>query len=210
MGVCEDRSHSCHDQPCIPHERIGETLFIEITCELISFAFQIANLKVVGVSTLVVVPRIRTTNYLDSLLGAIPSLASCKANEISVETLPDLKRIILVDDTNNAEEVRRMKDRMSCVVDFREAFLWEESVREREAVDKIQSKANCDDIINLQFTRLVSMLVATHVSNLFSSAGQREPPKLYLYVDGVLSLMTHLSHLLHLTCFVAYTHESSQ
>ena len=90
-------------------------------------------------------------------MESVPSLAACAPNDISVQEIPSLRRILLVDDTEagteNAREVQRMKDVIKNTVDFREAFLWKEGVQEREEDAKIQANATCDDVINLQFTR---------------------------------------------------------
>lgn len=100
-----------------------------------------------------VVPRIRTSHYLSALSETIPGLASCHAGEISVEELPELRNILLVDNTSGSDEFQKLKEDVKCTVDFREAFEWHESAGERKAVRELQRTASSDDIINLQFTR---------------------------------------------------------
>ncbi|EJD05486.1 acetyl-CoA synthetase-like protein [Fomitiporia mediterranea MF3/22] len=111
----------------------------------------ISTLKLVGVSTLVVVPRIRTSSYLTALAEAIPSLASCRAGEIQIEELPELRNILIVNNTEDGEFNKLLRN-VKCAVDFREAFEWYPSPSEVKAVDELQRAASNDDIINLQFT----------------------------------------------------------
>lgn len=111
----------------------------------------ISTLKLVGVSTLVVVPSIRTSNYLDSLSKAMPGLASSNPGEIHVEELPELRNVLVVNNASG-DIFRKLLDKVKCSVDFREAFLWKSSAAERLAVEKIQTSATNEDIVNLQFT----------------------------------------------------------
>ena len=113
---------------------------------------KISTLNLVGVSTLIVVPRIRTSSYLTALADAIPSLSSCLAGEIQVEELPNLRNVLVVNNIEDAEFHKLLRD-VKCAVDFREAFEWYPSPSEEKAVKELQRTASNDDIINLQFTR---------------------------------------------------------
>ncbi|KAL5498673.1 hypothetical protein ACEPAH_2028 [Sanghuangporus vaninii] len=112
----------------------------------------IGTLRLVGVSTLVVVPSIRTSHYVTALVEAIPGLATCHPGEISVEDLPDLRNIVVVDNTLGSDEFRNLPQNVRCTVDFREIFEWHESAAERRAVEEFQRTATNSDVINLQFT----------------------------------------------------------
>ena len=50
------------------------------------------------IHTLVLIPAIRTSHYLTSLLSAIPSLCSCAPGAINVDMLPELRNVLVVDD----------------------------------------------------------------------------------------------------------------
>ncbi|KAL5514338.1 hypothetical protein ACEPAG_2426 [Sanghuangporus baumii] len=112
----------------------------------------ISTLRLVGVSTLVVVPRIRTSHYVAALAEAITGLATCHAGEISVEDLPELRNIVVVDNTSGSDEFRNLLQDIRCAVDFREIFEWHESTAERRAVEELERMATNNDVINLQFT----------------------------------------------------------
>ncbi|KAL5476811.1 hypothetical protein ACEPAI_2997 [Sanghuangporus weigelae] len=112
----------------------------------------IGTLRLVGVSILVVVPSIRTSHYVTALAEAIPGLATCHPGEISVEDLPALRNIVVVDNTSGSDEFRNLLLGVRCTVDFREIFEWHESAAERRAVEEFQRTATNNDVINLQFT----------------------------------------------------------
>ncbi|KAI5121807.1 hypothetical protein M0805_009799 [Coniferiporia weirii] len=112
----------------------------------------ISTLKLVGVSTLVLVPRIRSSEYLGALATAVPGLAASKPGAFSVEELPELRNVLVVDNTSGSDEYRRLMDNVKCAVDFREAFVWNENAGEHKLMKQIQKTMVNDDVINLQFT----------------------------------------------------------
>lgn len=114
---------------------------------------KIDTLNLVGVSTLVVVPRIRTSQYLHALAQAIPALAVSKPGRIAVEELPELRNVVLVDNTAGSDELDKLMDAIKCTVDFREIFVWDETAREQKIITEQRKSFSNEDIINLQFTR---------------------------------------------------------
>ncbi|OCB89127.1 acetyl-CoA synthetase-like protein [Sanghuangporus baumii] len=160
----------------------------------------IGTLRLVGVSTLVVVPSIRTSHYVTALAEAIPGLATCHPGEISVEDLPDLRNIVVVDNTLGSDEFRNLLQNVRCTVDFREIFEWHESAAERRAVEEFQRTATNSDVINLQFTSgttgMPKAVSLTH-RNLLNNGNV--PPLFhcfdkclyYLLVLGNLAAWTH-------------------
>ncbi|KAH8110335.1 acetyl-CoA synthetase-like protein [Phellopilus nigrolimitatus] len=112
----------------------------------------INTLKLVDVSTLVLVPRIRSSNYLNSLTESIPDLTSSKPGSISVEELPALRNILVVDNTSGSDEYQKLLDGIRCAIDFREAFVWSENSNEHKTMMNTQKTLMNEDIINLQFT----------------------------------------------------------
>lgn len=104
-------------------------------------------------NTLVLVPSIRSSTYLASLAEVFPELRTASPGQIQIERLPNLRHILVVDNTGDTEEFQELLDSVKCALDFREAFVWNESSAEQKTVNDIKSLSAPDDIINLQFTR---------------------------------------------------------
>lgn len=84
------------------------------------------------------------------LLSQVPSLAHARpGQDLDLPELPSLRRILVVDDTSDA--TYSGKHDLSAAIDFREAFSWDRSMKEK------QNTLHKDDVINLQFTRFVLM-----------------------------------------------------
>jgi hypothetical protein len=112
---------------------------------------QRSTLNLVGVSTLVVVPRIRSSEYLSMLASVAPGLAATRPGDnIEVEELPTLRRILLVDDpassTHSDSAIRSL-------VDFRDVFMWGSGKSEEREMRALEHSLDRHDVINLQFTR---------------------------------------------------------
>jgi hypothetical protein len=141
--MCEDWCHSCDHKPSLPRERTGQALIPSFPASSL-IESQLSVLNLVGVSTLVVVPRIRTSAYLEMLASVAPALAGTRSgDELNIAELPTLRRILLVNDGS----LNSPESPIGAVVDFREVFQWECQAHEAKvALDR-------DDVINLQFTR---------------------------------------------------------
>lgn len=97
------------------------------------------------------------------LESAIPSLASCHAGEINVQELPDLRNILVVDDTHTVGpgghpqasefEFRKITQRMKCVVNFRDVLVWDAPLSVDNELEAVRRVSHKDEVINLQFTR---------------------------------------------------------
>ncbi|KAJ3783271.1 acetyl-CoA synthetase-like protein [Lentinula aff. detonsa] len=105
----------------------------------------IGTLRLVGIKHLVIVPSLRTSQYLKILLERFPSLASSNPGEIQEAELPELRNLIVV---NNRDEHELIK----AAVDWREIILWREDTREAKLVRDIAQGLDKDEVINLQFT----------------------------------------------------------
>jgi hypothetical protein len=115
---------------------------------------QIETIRVVGVSHLFLVPEIRTSSYLTLLAEALPSLRRFCPGDIQEEALPDLKYIVVVDNTHQPKKFHEMLGEIHCAVDFREILLWREGgTKEHRCVEDTKKSLDKDDVINLQFTR---------------------------------------------------------
>ncbi|KAI0634863.1 acyl-CoA synthetase [Trametes polyzona] len=111
------------------------------------------TLKLVGVSHLFVVPRIRTSAYVRMLCDAFPALAASQPGAIQEEALPALRHLVVADNTGGGlREFARELDGVRPAVDFREVMVWREDVAEKRRVEEITAGLHHDDVINLQFT----------------------------------------------------------
>ena len=111
-------------------------------------------MALVEVQHLFTVPRIRASAHVEMLSQAFPQIRSQRPGEIEIEELPQLRNLIVVD---NAEEERERLGRLKIksMVDWREILLWREDVPEERRVTALKIVLKQDDVINLQFTRLV-------------------------------------------------------
>ncbi|TFK49431.1 acetyl-CoA synthetase-like protein [Heliocybe sulcata] len=112
----------------------------------------IAVLKSVGVGHLFLVPCIRTSSYLTMLAEALPALANSPPGTIQEEALPELRNLVVVDNTHDTVHFQKHMDTMKCTIDFREILVWRENVKEQKMMEEIGKTLDKDDIINLQFT----------------------------------------------------------
>ncbi|EKM61742.1 uncharacterized protein PHACADRAFT_169179 [Phanerochaete carnosa HHB-10118-sp] len=111
----------------------------------------IATLGLVGVKHLFLVPRIRSSAYLQNLADAFPSLASSSPGNVNIERLPDLKNIVVLDDLGGAEGAAEMA-RAKSAVDFREILVrWHAGPEQRE-LEALERGLQEHETINLQFT----------------------------------------------------------
>ena len=99
------------------------------------------------------VPSIRTSAYVRALCDAFPALANSQAGDIQEAALPDLRHLIVVDNTGDFKQFEHDLQDVKPAVDFREVFVWREDTHERKVVEEITAGLQVDDVINLQFTR---------------------------------------------------------
>ncbi|KAJ7336305.1 hypothetical protein DFH08DRAFT_878382 [Mycena albidolilacea] len=97
-----------------------------------------AVLNLVGVTHLVIVPRIRSSSYAEMLKDKLPEL-------------PKLRNLVVVDNTG---QFHQEADKLGLKnwIDWREIMVWGESSREHNLQKEISSSLDKDDVINLQFT----------------------------------------------------------
>jgi|SRR6266850_4015001 len=115
---------------------------------------QIETIRIVGVSHLFLVPQIRTSSYLTLLAEALPSLRKFCPGDIQEEALPDLRHVIVIDNTHQPKKFHEMLGDIHCAVDFREVLLWQEGgAKETRLVEEAKKTLDKNDVINLQFTR---------------------------------------------------------
>ncbi|EIN08864.1 acetyl-CoA synthetase-like protein [Punctularia strigosozonata HHB-11173 SS5] len=110
----------------------------------------INTLRIVDVSHLFLVPRIRSSNYIQMLLSSLPSLSSASAGEIQDETLPALRNVIVMDDSFSSHGAKDAEGLRS-MIDFRETLVWAHGSEEAEVKARMSSLAE-HDVINMQYT----------------------------------------------------------
>lgn len=105
------------------------------------------------VQHLFVVPRIRSSAYLQMLSSIFPSLLSTSPGQpLNLERLPDLKNIVVIDDMGGGKDLETEMVNVKPAVDFREILVWREAEREQSEVRKLEASLQKHDVINLQFT----------------------------------------------------------
>ncbi|KAF9166824.1 Fatty-acid-CoA ligase [Actinomortierella ambigua] len=110
--------------------------------------FQAMNL--VGCKGLVTTPGLRSSNHMSMLLEIMPELAHQKANELQIDSLPDLRQLIIVDNGVQVPELGSLKSWARY-----EDLLDEDTFRTGLVQDPLQAVAptlHNNDIVNLQFT----------------------------------------------------------
>lgn len=102
-------------------------------------------------------PQIRTSSYLTLLAEALPSFRRFSPGGLQEEALPDLKHVVVVDNTHQPKKFHEMLGDFHCAVDFREVLQWQDGgTKENRLVEETKKTLDKDDVINLQFTRSFS------------------------------------------------------
>lgn len=116
-------------------------------------ANQVSTLSLVGVTHLFVVPSIRSSNYVKMLAEGFPALANSQPGDIQEASLPQLRHLVVVDNTKDVKQFQEELDGAKCAVDFREIMMWQDHSALDRRIGEISASLNKDDVINLQFTR---------------------------------------------------------
>jgi hypothetical protein len=92
------------------------------------------------------------------LSSAFPSIRHASPGNIHEVEVPELKNVVVVDDTNSKVEWEKETVGFRSLVDFRNILIWDEGSIEGEKLRNISTSLNKDDIVNLQFTRCVDTI----------------------------------------------------
>jgi hypothetical protein len=84
---------------------------------------------------------------------AFPSLANSSPGSIEEPSLPQLRHLVMVDNTPSLKDFQLQMDKLKCAVDFREVLVWREYASQEKERQSMQASLHKDEIINLQFTR---------------------------------------------------------
>lgn len=110
-------------------------------------------MQTVGCKALFIVPTLRRSDVVSSLLAALPSLSSSRSNDIKVPELPELKSIVVIDNLTGRHNVERtIQDTLRglpAATHYNELLSW----RRDDEVSKAESELDCNDVINLQFSK---------------------------------------------------------
>ena len=87
------------------------------------------------------------------LSSALPSLFTSTSSAIASELLPDLRSLVLVDNTGNDGRFETALAKMKSIIDYREVFMWQRSIAEDQQISELSKIMTKDDVVNLQFTR---------------------------------------------------------
>ncbi|KAF9979178.1 Fatty-acid-CoA ligase [Actinomortierella ambigua] len=107
-------------------------------------------MSLVGCKGLVTTPGLKSSNHMAMLLEIMPELAHQKANELQIDSLPDLRQLIIVDNGVQVPELGSLSSWTRY-----EDLLDEDKFRTGLVQDPIQAVAPTllnNDIVNLQFT----------------------------------------------------------
>lgn len=89
------------------------------------------------------------------LSSAFPSIQHAPPGAIHEIEVPELKNMVVVNDTNSKEEWEKETVGVKSLVDFRDILIWDESSKEGRTQKEFGKSLRKDDVINLQFTRCV-------------------------------------------------------
>lgn len=145
------------------------------TAELIS------ALKTVGCRMLVVAPHVKKTDVVASLADALPSLgASRNPHDLEIPELPELKSIVLIDNLSGRPSAptsfEKVMGRVRGAIDYRE--LLSKRRGSRDEVTEAGAALDPQDVVNLQFSTFLRILVLRRVLTLsFAASGTTGLPK---------------------------------
>jgi len=105
------------------------------------------------------VPTLRTSHYTFLLSGAFPALRDSSPGNIQEPALPKLRNLVVVNNVSNSKKFQKDLHGLKSAIDWRELMIWREDAKETRCHQDISVSLHKDDIINLQFTRLASILI---------------------------------------------------
>lgn len=90
---------------------------------------------------------------------AFPALANSAPGALEEHALSALKNLVVVDDMPSMKDYATEVVGVKFAVDFKEILVWREHGSEDKVVDKMETGLKAEDVINLQFTRLVQPII---------------------------------------------------
>ena len=77
------------------------------------------------------VPQLRTSQYLFLLSGAFPALRDSSPGNIQEPAIPELRNLVVVNNTSNSTQFRKDLHGLKSVIDWRELMVWSEDAKEK-------------------------------------------------------------------------------
>ncbi|KAF9332380.1 Fatty-acid-CoA ligase [Linnemannia elongata] len=106
------------------------------------------TLALVDCKSLVFVPGLKSSNYSKMLLDLLPELEFQSPNQLSTQTLPSLRQVIVYDNGAKVPETAKMKG----LTNYRDLLFGTPDLAIDGALQKERLTINNRDVINLQFT----------------------------------------------------------
>jgi hypothetical protein len=105
------------------------------------------------------VPEIRASNYTSLFSDAFPALRDSAQGNIQEPALPALRSLVVVNNTADPAKFENDLHGLKSAIDWREIMVWREDSTEKRLHEEISASLDKDDVISLQFTRLVCVQV---------------------------------------------------
>lgn len=114
--------------------------------------WQIENLKLIEANALIVVPRIRTSDYLQLLSDNLTTLPGAEPGNIQDPRLPSLRHLIVVNNSSTIDYDRPRTLDLKAALDFGDLFIYDDPSA-NAMLSRRTRELDQHDVMNLQFTR---------------------------------------------------------
>jgi hypothetical protein len=101
------------------------------------------------------VPEIRSSRYTSLFSNAFPALRESSKGSIQEPALPTLRNLVVVNNSVDSTKFQDDLHGLKCAIDWRELMVWREDTNEKRLQQESTASLHKDDVISLQFTRLV-------------------------------------------------------
>jgi acyl-CoA synthetase (AMP-forming)/AMP-acid ligase II len=126
------------------------------------------TLKLVGVSHLFIVPRIRTSHYTFLLSGAFPALRDSSPGNIQEAALPELRNLVVVNNAADPAEFRKDLHGLKSAIDWRETLVWREDAKEKKSYEETSKSLHKDDLALQRYNWLAEGSISMFLLSLLS------------------------------------------
>lgn len=99
------------------------------------------------------VPQIRTSNYMSMFSESLPALRESTAGNIQEPSLPDLRNLVVINNTTSPIQFERDLKGLKSAIDWREFLAWQEDPAESRLIAEMSSSVDVHDVASLLFTR---------------------------------------------------------
>lgn len=110
-------------------------------------------MKSTGVNHLFMVPHVRTSHYTTMFSSSLPALRESIAGNIQEPSLPDLRNLVVINNTAGPTQFEQDLHGLKSAIDWREFLAWKDDPVETQLLAEIAASLDKDDVTNLIFTR---------------------------------------------------------